>query len=188
MGQPPDFSLEPGQCAAIPTGGMLPGGADAVVMMEHASLLDSGEVEVAGPAEPGLNTLGPADDAARGQELLPAGRRLRPQDLGLMAALGLEHLEVVRRPRVGIISTGDELIPRGQKPAPGQVRDANAVTISGLVSQAGGQPVVYAPARDSLEDLEAGITQAMEECDLVCLSGGVVGGRPGPDGPGAPVL
>lgn len=171
-GRAPDFSLEPGECAVISTGGMLPAGADAVVMVEHTRLLDSGVAEVTKPVGPGLNTLGPAQEAARGQELLPAGRRLRPQDLGLMAALGLARIEVVRRPRVGIISTGDEVVPLDQKPAPGQVRDANSRTISGLASEAGGEPVFFGLAKDSMEDLTSLVARSKDECDVTCLSGG----------------
>ena len=99
MGQAPAFSLGPGQCARIGTGGMLPSGSDAVMMVEHTRLLDDTSVEVATSVAPGGNTLSPTDDAAQGQELLPRGQCLRPQDLGLLAALGQEMVAVARRPK-----------------------------------------------------------------------------------------
>lgn len=172
MGAEPGFRLGPGQCARIMTGGMLPPGADAVVMVEHTRELAGGEVEVAKSAAPGANLLGPADDASRGQELLPAGHRLRPQDLGLAAGLGLQRLEVRRRPRVGVISTGDEVVPVSAQPGPGQVRDVNTTTLTAQVGQAGGEPLVLGLAPDRAEDLARLVGRSLEEADLTLLSGG----------------
>ena len=172
MGQAPDFSLGPGQCARIGTGGMLPPGADAVVMVEHTRLLDDGTVEIARSVAPGTHVLGAADDAAQGQVLLPAGQCLRPQDLGLLAGLGVTRVAVIRRPRVGIISTGDEVVPVSAQPGPGQVRDVNTHTLAALVTQAGGEPRPLGLVDDNEKRLRAKVAESLETCDLTLLSGG----------------
>ena len=172
MGQKPDFGLAPGNCARIGTGGMLPQGADAVVMIEHTRMLDETTVEIIKPAAPGGNTLGPTDDAAKGQILLKAGRVIRAQDAGLLAALGLSRVSVVLKPRVGIISTGDEVVPIESEPGPGQVRDVNSHTLSAQVAQAGGEPVPLGLAPDQAEELKKLTARSKETCDLTLLSGG----------------
>jgi molybdopterin molybdotransferase len=172
MGQRPDLELGPGECGRIGTGGMLPEGADAVVMVEHTRLLDERTVEVARAVAPGGNVMGPADDARKGQVLLPAGQRLRPQDVGLMAALGLCEPEVVCRPRIGIISTGDEVVPIEQAPGPGQVRDVNTYTLSRLVSEAGGEAAPIGLVQDSEQAIAKAVTRSTETCHLTLLSGG----------------
>ncbi|MEW5911739.1 MAG: gephyrin-like molybdotransferase Glp [Thermodesulfobacteriota bacterium] len=172
MGQDPAFSLRPGQCARIGTGGMLPQGADAVVMLEHTRQLDPESVEVASSLAPGANTLGPSDDAAQGQVLLPAGHWLRPQDLGLLAALGQERVAVVRRPVVGIVSTGDEVVPTSAQPGPGQVRDVNTYTLAAQVRQAGGRSLPLGLVPDQAPAIKAAAARSLESCDLTLLSGG----------------
>jgi molybdopterin molybdotransferase len=172
MGREPDFSLAPGQAARIGTGGMLPAGADAVVMVEHTRLLDQTSLEVAASVAPGAHTLGPTDDAARGQELLPAGHCLRPQDLGLLAALGQQEIAVVRRPRVGIVSTGDEVVPVSASPAPGQVRDVNTFTLAAQVTASGGEPMALGLVPDDAGAIKEATARSLESCDLTLLSGG----------------
>ena len=172
MGRAPEFSLGPGQCARIGTGGMLPPGADAVMMVEYTRLLGDASVEICKSLAPGANMLGPTDDAAAGQTLLPAGHLLRPQDMGLLAALGFEGVSVIRRPRVGIISTGDEVVPIAETPGPGQVRDVNTYTLAAQVEQAGGEAVILGLAPDSEEELTALTARSLDECDLTLLSGG----------------
>jgi molybdopterin molybdotransferase len=172
MGRAPEFSLGPGQCARIGTGGMLPAGADAVVMVEHTRLLDEISVEVAASVAPGGNTLGPTDDAAQGQELLPLGQRLRPQDVGLLAALGQEKITVSRRPKVGIISTGDEVVPVGSSPTPGQVRDVNTHSLAAVVARAGGEPLPLGLVPDNAGALREATALSLDSCDLTLLSGG----------------
>jgi len=175
MGRVPEgLSVRRGECAQIATGGMLPDGADAVVMVEHtrAMTADSATIEVTKPVAPGANVLGPKDDAEKGHVLLPAGHCLRPQDLGLLAALGQIDAEVVRRPRVGIISSGDEIVTVDQCPAPGQVRDVNAHTLAALVRGAGGVPEAAGLVPDDRLLLSAAVEQALSGCDLILLSGG----------------
>ncbi len=178
MGQAPGFSLAPGQCARIGTGGMLPMGADAVVMVEHTRYLDQQTVEIGRPVAPGTNILGPRDDAAQGQLLLPAGQSLRPQDIGLLAALGQAKVRVFRRPRVAVISTGDEVMPITSQPGPGQVRDVNTYSLCAALAAAGADPLPLGLVADDPDALCATVAQALQNCDLLLLSGGSsVGGR-----------
>ena len=172
MGQKPDFDLSPGRCARIGTGGMLPKGADAVVMLEHTRMLDDATVEIIKPAAPGGNTIGPTDDAKKGQVLLSAGQVIRPQDAGLLASLGIGRVMVVRKPKVGIISTGDEVVPIEASPGPGQVRDVNTYTLSAQVAQAGGEPLPLGLAPDQADALKKLTAQSRQTCDLTLLSGG----------------
>ncbi len=172
MGEAPGFALEPGQCASIGTGGMLPCGADAVVMVEYTRTLEQDMVEVTKSVAPGGHVVGRADDAAEGQVLLGAGSALRPQDVGLLAALGVQTPAVVRRPRVGIISSGDEVVAVDQAPGPGQVRDVNSFTLGSLVRQAGGVPLALGLMPDDEASLGAAVERSLEECDVTLLSGG----------------
>lgn len=172
MGAAPELGVGAGACVRIGTGGMLPAGADAVVPVEHTRLVDARTVEVTRPAGPGTNVLGPRDEAAAGQVMLAAGTRLRPQDVGLLAALGLARVPVVRRPRAAILSTGDEVVPVGAEPAPGQVRDVNTYTLATLVAAAGATPVVLGLVGDDPTALRAALETGRAGCDLVLLSGG----------------
>lgn len=174
MGEEPRFSLDPDQpaAAAVATGGMLPPGADAVVMVEYTERLEDGQVAVLKPVAPGENIIARGEDTVEGQVLLAAGHRVRPQDLGLLAAGGVTDLEVYAPPRVGIISTGDELVTPDRSPGPGQVRELNSYMLSGLVQAAGGLPRGYGIIGDSREALARTVYQASLENDLVLLSGG----------------
>ncbi len=172
MGQVPAFSVEMGQAARIATGGMLPPGADSVVMIEHTDALDDTTIEVYRSIAPGQHTVARDEDAARGQVLVEGGCRLRAQELGILAACGARRVEVFRRPRVGIISTGDEVIPVDEPPRPGQVRDVNRYTLSALVLQAGGEPHFFGIVRDDPQALAAACRQALQDTDMVLISGG----------------
>jgi molybdopterin molybdotransferase len=172
MGRKVDFALESGGCAWIGTGGMLPDGADAVIMVEHSREASGDTVEVSRSVAPGANVIGAADDAESGQVLLPAGRSLRPQDVGLFAALGEVELEVVRKPRAGIISTGDEVIPVDHEPEPGQVRDVNRTVLAAQVHAAGAEPADMGLVPDDRGRLEQIVSRSLEENDLTLLSGG----------------
>ncbi|KIX11476.1 molybdopterin molybdotransferase MoeA [Dethiosulfatarculus sandiegensis] len=172
MGVEPDFELKRGQCARIGTGGMLPKGADSVLMVEHTRLLDDTTLEVIKSVAPKGNTMGPSDDAYSGETLLKAGHRLKPQDIGLLAALGQLEVHVVKRPVVGIVSTGDEVVPVEQTPRPGQVRNVNTYTLSQQVLFAGGMPREMGLVGDDEKVLTEKVAQSLEECDLTLLSGG----------------
>ncbi|MFZ5590923.1 MAG: molybdopterin molybdotransferase MoeA, partial [Bacillota bacterium] len=124
------------------------------------------------PVAPGENVVQRGEDMAAGQVVLEPGRSLRPQELGLLAALGLGRVPVLARPRVGIVSTGDEVVPPETMPAPGQVRDINSYALAGQVEQAGGQAQLYGIVRDSAAALQEVLEKALSECELVLLSGG----------------
>ena len=131
MGEAARVPLVPGQVMRIATGGMLPPGADAVVMLEYTQELADQTLEVYRSAAPGENVVQRGEDVPAGTMLLPAGRRLRPQDVGLLAALGVPDLSVRRRPRIAIIGTGDEIVPVTSPLQPGQMRDANSYALGG---------------------------------------------------------
>src|SRR4051795_10486910 len=141
MGRAPEVSVAPGVAVAIPTGAVLPPGADAVVMVEHTQEAMAGTIEVVRPAAPGDGMVRADEDAAAGAELVPAGRPLRAQDLGLLAAAGVTSVLARARPRVAIVSTGDEVVPPATPPPErGRVRDASAVARAALGREAGGEP------------------------------------------------
>jgi molybdopterin molybdotransferase len=155
----------------VPTGGILPEGADAVVMVEHTELFGD-QVLVRRPMAHGENVLFYNEDFRKGEVVLAAGRRLSPQDTGVLAAAGCRQVPVTRMPRVGIISTGNELVPVEAVPAAGQVRDVNTYAISAYVSDHGCVPVEYGIIRDDRETFRAALSRAVGECDAVIISGG----------------
>jgi molybdopterin molybdotransferase len=172
MGELPGFTVAPGEAARIATGGMLPEGADSVVMVEHADALDEQAIEVFRSVAPGQNIVGAGEDFKMGEMILPHGRRIRPQDAGVLAAFGHAQIEVYRRPVVGIISTGDEIVPVESKPAAGQIRDVNSTTLSGLVAAGGALPHRFGIVPDASGALQAACAKALELCDCVLISGG----------------
>ncbi len=143
MGAAADGAVESGAAIAIPTGGMLPAGADAVVMIEHTQEATADTVEVVRPVAPGENVVRFDEDVAAGAAIAPRGRPLRAQDVALLAAAGVVEVAVHAAPRVAILATGDEVVPPDTPAlAPGQVRDALSVSVAALVREAGGEPGV----------------------------------------------
>lgn len=172
MGQAPQFALAPGRSALIHTGGMLPEGADAVVMLEHTQLARPDQVEVLRAAARGENVLKVGEDVAEGEQVIPAGARLRPAEIGGLMALGIISISVACKPRVGILSSGDEVVPPDAEALPGQVRDVNSYSLSALVEQAGGLPMRYGIVPDQAEAMQAAARRAVEECDLLVITAG----------------
>ena len=172
MGSAPSFTLSAYQAALIHTGGMLPQGADAVVMLEDVQLTREGEIEVLRPAAIGENTLRVGEDVREGQVVVPHGKLLRPADIGGLTGLGILQLPVARRPLVGLISSGDELVPPEQAPGLGQVRDINAYSLSALVEDSGGRATRYGIASDKWDDLKHLASSALEQCDVVVITAG----------------
>lgn len=172
MGRPATVPVGPGEAVWIPTGGMLPPGADAVVMVEETETVDEGLIEVKRPVGPGDNVLRRGEDVAAGRVALERGRRLTPPDLGLLAALGRTHVEVAAPPAVAIVSTGDEIVPPERRPQPGQVRDVNAATLSAMVEEEGGRPIPLGVVPDAFEPLVGALRQAWRLADVVLVSGG----------------
>lgn len=177
MGQAPEGRLGVGQAFRIATGGMLPEDADAVVMVEYTEELDARTIGVTRPVAPGDNTVKRGDDLRGGALLLPRGHRLRPQDTGLLAAAGVSKVRTRRPLRVGIITTGDEVVPVDRIPGPGQVRDVNSFTLYGQVREYGAEPVIYGIIRDDFDTLSAVVRRALDETEAVLVSGGSSVGR-----------
>jgi len=173
MGRAPEVAVAPGIAVAMPTGGVLPEGADAVVMVEHTQETMPGTIEVVRPVAPGEGLVRADEDARAGAELLPAGRRLRAQDVGLLAAAGATEVRVHARPRVAIVSTGDEIVPPGTEDlAIGQIRDATASALGALVRDAGGDPDPRGIVPDDRDALAAVLRDAVASCDVVVVSAG----------------
>jgi molybdopterin molybdotransferase len=172
MGEEPGMALAPGESVRIATGGMLPEGADAVIMVEYTSSPDPETVEVYRSVAPGESAVGIGEDVRKGREILPSGWALRPQDLGLLAAVGEGVVRVYRRPVVAVLSTGDEVVPVSGTPGPGQVRDANGVALTALVARAGCRPLSLGIAPDQEEVLRERCREGMARSDCLLLSGG----------------
>ncbi|MBI4493991.1 MAG: molybdopterin molybdotransferase MoeA [Chloroflexi bacterium] len=172
MGVRPETRVGVGQAVRIATGGMLPEGADAVLMVEHTQEVDRQTIEVVRPVAPGENVLRVGEDVARGASVLPRGHALRPQDLGGLAALGFAEVAVARRLRVAIVSSGDELVPPDQVPGPGQIRDINTYTLAALVERAGHEPLALGIVPDDYDRLAAAARRALELGDVAILSAG----------------
>ena len=173
MGAEPDVAVGPGAAVAMPTGGAMPAGADAVVMIEYAAEAMPGTIEVVRPVAPGEGVVRADEDAAVGAEIIPAGRPLRPQDLGMLAAAGVTSVRVHSRPVVTIFSTGDEVVPpQTDALRPGQVRDATAAALAALVSDAGGTPVLGGIVPDDPGALEKALRDALPASDMVVISAG----------------
>lgn len=172
MGAAPSFSIRRGECALIHTGGMLPDGADAVVMLEHTQTSRPDEVEILRAVPSGENVLLSGEDVRIGEVVLPAGVRLEDAQIGGLTALGILEVNVVRQPRVGILSSGDEVIPPERQPQPGQVRDINSYSLSALVERHGGLAVRYGIVPDRPEVLRETLRRALSECDAVVITAG----------------
>ncbi|MDR7485433.1 MAG: molybdopterin molybdotransferase MoeA [Armatimonadota bacterium] len=171
MGAEAAVAVVPGTAVRIPTGGMLPPGADAVVMQEDADT-EGAAVLVRRPVRAGDNVVGQGADVRAGAVVLRRGRRLRPADLGVLAGLGFPDVEVVLPPRVAILATGDEVRPPGAVLGPGQVRDMNSYTLAAAVLAAGGLPTLCGIVGDQTSAVESAIRRALEGHEMVLVSGG----------------
>ncbi len=172
MGRACPLTVASGQAVTVYTGGMLPTGADAVVMVERTQKMDDHTIEVLRPVAPGENLVEVGEDVREGDLLFRAGHLLRPQDLGGLTALGITRVRVAAQPRVAILSTGDEVIPPDRTPDPGQIRDVNSYAISGLVSRAGGIPLRRGIVRDDHDALLTAAGAALDEADCLVISAG----------------
>ena len=171
MGKPADFSIRSGECAYVPTGGMLPGGADAVVMVEYCESQGS-NVAVYEAVASGAGTALAGEDLKKGSPLLRRGLLIRPQEIGALAAAGLASVPVFTPLKVGIISTGDELVPPDSVPRPGEIRDINSYSLKALAETLGYSVLSARTFPDDEEKLIAAITEAIALCDVVIVSGG----------------
>ena len=170
MGEDAGKPLTPGTCRYVPTGGAVPSGADAVVMIEHTEVFDDATIGIAKSAAPGENLVYRGDDTVPGQLIYPVGSLLAPHDIGALAAMGITNLSVLRKPRVGILSTGDELVDASDIPGSGQIRNVNSPMLCALMEELGAQPVDYGIIRDDETILRQALEQAVSECDMVLIS------------------
>jgi molybdopterin molybdotransferase len=172
MGSRPAFALELGQAAVIHTGGMLPQNSDAVVALEQTAAARPGEIEILRAVAKGENVIMLGEDVMEGQIVIPGGIRIRPVEVGGCMALGITQIRVAAKPKIGIISSGDEIVPPERQLDPGQVRDVNSYSLSALVTEAGGEPVLYGIVPDRLEVMKASVARALSECQAVVITAG----------------
>lgn len=172
MGSSPEMNLGLDEATAAATGSKLPGGANAVVMLERAEAMADGTIAVYKPVAPGENVMERGEDVIPGQVVVPKGTLLRAQELGIISSLGIVSVQVYRPYKVGIISTGNELVTPWQKPGLGQIRDSNSYTLYGLVKEAGGFPILYDLVPDEEDAFRNTFKEATKESDLVLVSGG----------------
>ena len=172
MGTQPQVSLSTGQAAVAYTGGMLAEGADAVVMVENTQRAGDGSIEILRPVAPGENVIQVGEDARAGEAVIPKGRLIRAQDVGVFFGLCITQVAVAERPRVAIISTGDELVPPENAPGPGQVRDINSYSVASLVEDAGGEPVHIGLVPDDYALQRQAALDGLERSDVLVFSAG----------------
>ncbi len=172
MGEGADMELGMGDCVAVPTGGAVPKGADAVVMVEYSEDYGDGTIGISKSAAPGANMIFRGDDVFPGKVILKKGRVLTAQDIGALAAIGRVQVPVQKKLTVGVISTGDELVPPEVRPGPGQVRDVNSPMLEAMLNQFGVKVINYGIVIDNEALLSEKVTKAVSECDAVLISGG----------------
>ena len=172
MGNEPGFDLDHKECALIHTGGMLPTAANAVVMLEDTQVLDKGEIEIYRSVASGENLIEIGEDVPEGGTVIPKGTRLRPAEIGGLLALGITKIKTITPPKIGIISSGDEVIQPDQKPKPGEVRDINSYTLGALISELGAEGIHYGIIPDRPENLREIIQIGLRECDHLIVTAG----------------
>src|SRR5262245_59995324 len=174
-GASPQVEVRPGTASAIATRGMIPRGADAVVMIEHTELVETAPgpaIDVRRAAAPGQFVGFAGTDIARGETVLRKGTALTSREIGMLAACGLASVAVVRRPKVAILGTGDELVQPGERLRPGAVYDSNSAILAATVAEAGGEPISLGAFPDNEAALRGALHRALDACDIVLLSGG----------------
>jgi len=172
MGKEAAQPLTPGTAMRISTGGMMPPNADSVVMVEYTDETDAGLVEIHRGVSPWQNVIQIGDDIKKGELVFPRGRRLRAHDLGALTGVGIASIPVFKKPRIALISTGDEIVDVESEPRPGQVRNINQHSLAGLIEECGGELKDWGVIRDDRTALRDAIAGALEWSDLVLLSGG----------------
>lgn len=172
MGEEAKFNISPGECVKISTGGMLPNGSDSVVMVEDTEYLDEETINIFKPASPLENVIKKGEDIKKDEILLDKSHKLRPQDLGALAGVGKTDVSVAEKPKVFIISTGNEIVHPSQDINLGQIRDINSYTIASLTEEFGGLPIRHGIVEDNYESLESAVKEGISKGDMVIVSGG----------------
>ncbi len=172
MGQAASIELFPMQAVLIYTGGMLPADANAVVMIEHTQKISTQEIEVYRSVSAWENTILQGEEIQRGEPVIGQGTKIRAVEMGGLLALGITQVEVYKKPRVGILSSGDEVVPPDHDIQPGQVRDVNSYTLSALVRSLGGEPIPYGIIADDINQLRNALRSLRDQCDLILITAG----------------
>ena len=174
MGVKPEFKINPGEAVEISTGGMLPEGANAVMMVEYTEQIDDDTIEARRSISPWQNVAREDEDLKKGEIVLRKGHRLRPQDIGVLAGIGKTNIKIYKKPKIAIISTGNEIIPAESEPQIGQIRDINSYTLGVCIEEAGGVPVYRGIIKDEVILLEQEIQKTIKEDKVegVIISGG----------------
>lgn len=172
MGQPPDFALSQGQCAYVPTGGQIPDNADAMVMLEYTEKYYDNLIGIIKASSPGQNIIFLGDDVKKKELFLKKDHLIRSKEIGALAALGIDYVAVNKRPVVGVISTGDELVRFDEKVISGKIRDVNSEMICSLVNSSKSEAINYGIVKDQYCELKEIIMDAAEKCDVVIITGG----------------
>ncbi len=176
MGIAPDFTVKSLESSSIPTGGMLPAGTDAVVMLEYAQIVSDDMIEVTKSVAPAENVIQRGEDIKRNEILIHKGCKLRAQDIGALAGVGITEIEVFKKPIVSVISTGNEIVSPDMPISLGQIRDINSFTLAGLVNDSGGIAVRKGIFSDDYETIKGILMQSLSDSDMVLISGGTSAG------------
>lgn len=172
IGQAPTMTVNKGEAVKIPTGAMLPKGADSVVMFENTNTIDSAMLEVMKDAACFENVIKTGEDCKKGELIFSKGQKLRAQDVGTLGGIGITQIQVYKKPTVAIISTGDEIVSPTDDVGACKVRDINSYTITGLISTCGGVPVKFGIIKDNYDTLKTVIDEAIKTHSMVLISGG----------------
>jgi|BioPla2DNA2_1021312.scaffolds.fasta_scaffold03719_6 molybdopterin molybdotransferase len=172
MGQEPDFEIDKSSCAYVPTGGQIPKGANAMVMIEYAEDFGDNTRAMLKPSAPSQHIIFRGDDVKKDQIILTAGTILQTKDIGTLSALGISEVMVCKRPRVGVISTGDELIDITQPLKKSQIRDVNTYVLCSAIESAGCEPVKIGIVKDDFKALQTAVQKSLKDCDVLLVSGG----------------
>lgn len=173
MGQESKTNIDsPEECIYVPTGGMVPNGSDSVVMIEYTEKLDNTTILINKPSANGENVVQVGEDVSIGEVVISRGKKLRPYEIGVLSSLGFKKVPVFKKPSIGIISTGDEIVGVEEVPKLGQIRDINTYLLYTSALRDGYEPINYGVVRDNYELLRSTMSTAIEECDIVLVSGG----------------
>lgn len=173
MGEKADGEIQiSGQCYYVPTGGAIPNGADSVIMIEYTEKLSDDVILTSKATSPGENLVEIGEDIKKGEKVITKGAKLRAYEVGVLASLGYYEVEVYKKPTIGIISTGDEVVHPAESIKPGQIRDINTYLLNSLIEESGCTPVNYGVIKDEYELLKRTVEKAVAECDVVLMSGG----------------
>lgn len=172
MGEQPAFEIKKSEAVKIATGGMLPKGTDAIVMFEHTHAVNKNLIEVFKPVAPGENIIQAGEDCKRGEVVLKKGHKVRPQDIGALAGIGVTKIWIYKKPTVAIIATGDEVVPASSPLIPGQIRDINSHSLAGLIEIHGGTAIKQGIYKDTYEVLQKAVEEALKDAHLIAITGG----------------